>query len=67
MGLALGEWAELVAHEDEMPFCLLAAASQQVTVPWASTRVWLRLGVQAVSPHHLPLCRAVHLQGALWG
>lgn len=33
MQLVLGEWAELVAHEDKMPFCLLAAASQQVTVP----------------------------------
>lgn len=33
MGLMLGEWAGLVAHEDKMPFCLLAAASEQVTVP----------------------------------
>lgn len=38
MQLVLGEWAELVAHEDKMPFCLLAAASQQVTVPWASSQ-----------------------------
>lgn len=35
----LVEWAGLVAHEDKMPFSLLAAASQQVTVPWASRQI----------------------------
>lgn len=33
MGLVLGEWAGVVAHENKMPFCLLVAVSQQVTVP----------------------------------
>lgn len=34
----LGEWAGLVALEEKMPFCLLAAASRQVTVSWASSQ-----------------------------